>query len=160
MYQTFNFFRSVPFTRGLVAFIQWWLWYGHTVIMLMAGITSINPSVFESAVVDGATRWQITARITLPLLRPMMLYILITSMIGGIQMLDIPFLLTDIQGAPNFKIRTISVYLYNIAFQGKNDYSYAAAISVGMFIMTVILALVTFFFLQDKSGLKKVRNTP
>jgi multiple sugar transport system permease protein len=155
MYQTFNFFRSVSFTRGLVVFIQWWLWYGHTVIMLMAGITSISPSIFESAVVDGASRGQITRRITLPLLRPMMLYILITSMIGGMQMLDIPFLLTDMQGAPNFKIRTISVYLYNIAFQGRNDYGYAAAISIGVFIITIILALLIFFFLQDRSELKK-----
>jgi multiple sugar transport system permease protein len=155
MYQTFNFFRNVPFTRGLVAFIQWWLWYGHTVIMLMAGITSISPSIFESAVVDGASRGQIARRITLPLLRPMMLYILITSMIGGMQMLDIPFLLTDMQGAPNFKIRTISVYLYNIAFQGRNDYAYAAAISIGVFIITIILALLIFFFLQDRSELKK-----
>jgi multiple sugar transport system permease protein len=155
IYQTFNFFRSVPFARGLVAFIQWWLWYGHTVIMLMAGITSISPSIFESAVVDGATRGQIARRITLPLLRPMMLYILVTSMIGGMQMLDVPFLLTDMQGAPNFKIRTISVYLYNIAFQGRNDYGYAAAISIGVFIITIILALFIFFFLQDRSELKK-----
>ncbi|MDR3335620.1 MAG: sugar ABC transporter permease [Treponema sp.] len=153
--QAFNFFRSVPFTRGLVAYIQWWMWYGHTVIMLMAGITSIPTTLYESALVDGANSRQTTWSITLPLLRPMMLYILITSMIGGMQMLDIPFLLTDMRGAPDFKIRTTTVYQYNMAFQGRNDYAYASAISLGVFIITIILALLIFFFLQDRSELKK-----
>ncbi len=156
--EAFNFFRSVAGSRGIVAFIQWWMWYGHTIIMLMAGITSISASLYESAVVDGANSRQTTWFITLPMLRPMMLYILITSMIGGMQMLEIPFLLTDMRGAPDFKIRTTSVYLYNMAFQGVNDYAYAAAISIGVFIITIILALFIFFFLQDRSDLKGIRH--
>lgn len=153
--EAFNFFRSVPMSRGIVAFIQWWMWYGHTVIMLMAGITSISSSLYESAVVDGANSRQTTWYITLPMLRPMMLYILVTNMIGGMQMLEIPFLLTGMRGEPDFKIRTTNVYIYNMAFQGVNDYAYAAAISIGMFIVTMILALTIFFFLQDRSELKK-----
>jgi len=156
--EAFNFFRNVSASRGIVAFIQWWMWYGHTVIMLMAGITSISASLYESAVVDGANSRQTTWYITLPMLRPMMLYILVTSMIGGMQMLDIPFLLTDMRGAPDFKIRTTSVYLYNMAFQGRNDYAYAAAISIGVFLITIVLALIIFFFLQDRSELKNPRK--
>lgn len=152
--EAFNFFRDVTASRLIVAFIQWWMWYGHTLIMLMAGITSVSISLYESALVDGANSRQTTWYITLPLLRPMMLYILVTSMIGGMQMLDIPFLLTDMRGAPDFKIRTTNVYLYNMAFQGRNDYAYAAAISIGIFIITIILALLIFFFLQDRSDLK------
>ena len=57
-------------------------------------------------------------------------------------MFDIPFLITDMHGGPDYKIRTSSVYMYNIAFQGRNDYSYAAAISIGVFIITVILAFL------------------
>ena len=154
----FNFFRSVPFTRGLTAFIQWWMWYGHTLIMLMAGITSIPVSLYESATVDGANSRQTAWYITLPLLRPMMLYILVTSMIGGMQMFDIPFLLTDMRGAPNFKIRTTVVYQYNVAFQGRNDYAYGAAVSLGIFTVTIVLALIIFFFLQDRSDIKKRRG--
>lgn len=153
--EAFNFFRNVAVTRGITAFIQWWMWYGHTLIMLMAGITSISTSLYESAVVDGANTRQTTLYITLPLLRPMMLYILVTSLIGGMQMLDIPFLLTDMRGAPDFKIRTMAVYVYNIAFQGRNDYAYAAAISVGMFFITLVLAIFTYFFVQDRSDLKR-----
>jgi len=156
----FNFFRSVPFSRGLVAFIQWWMWYGHTLIILMAGITSIPVSLFESAVVDGANNGQIARKITLPLLRPIMLYILITSMIGGMQMFEIPFLLTDMRGAPDFRIRTTVVYQYNMAFQGRNDYAYGAAISIGIFAVTIALAMLIFFLLQDRSELKRKKGGP
>ncbi|MBR1912534.1 MAG: sugar ABC transporter permease [Treponema sp.] len=140
--EAFNFFRSVPASRAIVSFIQWWMWCGQTLILLMAGITSISPSLYESATIDGATNWQCTWKITVPLLRPMMFYLLITSMVGGMQMFDIPFLLTGMHGEPDFKIRTTAIYMYNMAFQGRNDYSYAAAISIGMFIITVALAIV------------------
>jgi ABC-type sugar transport system permease subunit len=155
----FDFFRSVAFSRGLVAFIQWWMWYGYTMIILMAGITTIPISLYESASIDGANSSQTTFYITLPLLRPIMLYILITSMIGGMQMFDIPFLLTDMMGGPNFKIRTTTVYQYNRAFfRGSTEYAYGAAISVGIFIVTIILALIIFFFLQDRSEIKKKKG--
>jgi multiple sugar transport system permease protein len=157
--EAFNFFRSVAFSRGLVSFIQWWMWYGYTMIILMAGITTISPSLYEAAVIDGANSRQTTWYITLPLLRPIMLYILVTSAIGGMQMFDIPFLLTDMQGAPNFKIRTTTMYQYNIALgRGANDYAYGAAISIGIFIVTIVLALLIFFFLQDRSDLKKQKG--
>jgi multiple sugar transport system permease protein len=154
--EAFNFFRSVAFSRGLVSFIQWWMWYGYTMIILMAGITTISPSLYESAVIDGANSRQTTWYITLPLLRPIMLYILVTSAIGGMQMFDIPFLLTDMMGGPDFKIRTSTVYQYNVALgRGANDYAYGAAISIGIFMVTIVLALIIFFFLQDRSELKK-----
>jgi multiple sugar transport system permease protein len=157
--QGFNFFRSVPFSRGLTAFIQWWMWYGHTLIMLMAGITSIPISLYESATVDGANSRQTAFYITLPLLRPMMLYILITSMIGGMQMFDIPFLLTNGMGAPDFKIRTTVVYQYDVAFfMGAGDKAYGSTISVGIFLVTVILAMIIFFLLQDRSDLSKKKG--
>ncbi|MDR0300999.1 MAG: sugar ABC transporter permease [Treponema sp.] len=157
--EAFNFFRSAAFSRGLVAFIQWWMWYGYTLIILMAGITSIPISLYESASIDGANSRQTAWHITLPLLRPIMLYILVTSAIGGMQMFDIPFLLTDMMGGPDFKIRTTTVYQYNIAFgRGANDYAYGAAISIGIFVVTIFLALLIFFFLQDRSEIKKKKG--
>jgi multiple sugar transport system permease protein len=156
--QAVNLFRNIGFTRGLVSFIYWLMWYGHTNIILMAGITGIPSSLYESALVDGATSRQTTWYITLPLLRPIMLYVFITSMIGGMQAFDIPALLTDMRGNPDFKIRTTVMYLFNVSFQGNNDYSYGAAISIGMFIITIILALIIFFFLQDRNDLKKNRT--
>ena len=153
--EAINFFRNVFLTRGIVAFIQFWMWYGQTVILLMAGITSISSTYFEAARIDGASSWQTTWRITLPLLRPIMLYILVTSMIGGMQMLEIPFLLTDMNGGPDFSIRTNMVYVYNIGFQGDTNKAYAAAISLGIFVITFILAMVIYFFMQDRSDLNR-----
>lgn len=139
--EAYNFFRDGWATRIIVAFIQWWQWCGQTLILLMAAITSISPTLYESATIDGANDWQCAWKITIPLLRPMMFYLLVTSMVGGMQMFDIPFLLTDMRGGPDYKIRTTAIYMYNTAFQGKNDYSYAAAVSIGMFLITMILAL-------------------
>ncbi len=157
--EAFNFFRKPWATRCIVSFIQWWMWCGHTLIMLMAGITSISPSLYESAVVDGASIRQQTYYITLPLLRPMMLYILVTSLIGGMQLFEIPFLITGMHGEPDGSIRTMSLYLYNIAFQGRNDYSYAAAIAIGIFIITITLSTGLNWLMKEdkfkKKGAKK-----
>jgi multiple sugar transport system permease protein len=156
--EAINFFRNIWFSRGIVAFIQWWMWYGHTLIMLMAGITSIPVSLFESAMIDGASSRQAAWHITLPLLRPMMLYILITSMIGGMQMFDVPFLITNNWGDPNLSIRTTPVYQYNMAFMGRNDYAYGSTVSVGIFIVTICLAFIIFFLMQDRSDIKKKKG--
>lgn len=72
-------------------------------------------------------------------------------------MFDIPFLLTDMRGAPDFKIRTTVLYQYNMAFQGRNDYAYGSAISIGIFIVTILLAMIIFFLLQDRSEIKAAR---
>ena len=156
--EAINFFRSPWMSRGIVAFIQFWMWYGHTVILLMAGITSISSTYFEAARIDGASSWQITRLITLPLLRPIMLFILVTSMIGGMQVLEIPFLLTDMRGAPDFSIRTNMVYVFNIGFQGVSDRAYAAAISVGIFLITAALAVVIFLLMRERNDLGREKG--
>lgn len=151
--QSIEFFRSIPWSRGIVSFIQWWLWCGQTLIMLMAGITSISPSLYESAVVDGANQGQQTWYITLPLLKPMMLFILITGLIGGMQLFEIPFLLTDMYGGPQNRIRTMVLYMYNQSFQGVSDYAYGAAIAMGVFVITMALSMFIYFFMQDRSDM-------
>lgn len=153
--EAIQFFRSPAWSRGIVSFIQWWMWCGQTLIMLMAGITSISPSLYESAVVDGATQGQQTWYITLPLLRPMMLYLMVTSVIGGMQLFEIPFLLTDMRGGPDYKIRTMVLYMYNTAFQGKNRYGYASTIAMGVFIITIILSVFMSYILKDRSDAKR-----
>ncbi|MDG0809287.1 carbohydrate ABC transporter permease [Cohnella rhizosphaerae] len=78
-----NFLQDKTTARGIVAFIQFWMWYGNTMIILIAGVMGINPALFEAASIDGANGWQTFMRITLPSLKTIMLYTLITSMIGG-----------------------------------------------------------------------------
>ncbi|MBQ9537922.1 MAG: sugar ABC transporter permease, partial [Treponema sp.] len=85
-----RFLISTGWTRTLVAAMNFLMWYGNTTILLMAGIMGIDESLFEAARIDGASPLGIFFKITMPLLLPIFVYVLITSMIGGIQMFDVP----------------------------------------------------------------------
>ena len=128
-----RFFSNVWATRGLVGFMNFLMWFGNTTIILMAGIMGIDTSLFEAAEVDGASSWQRFYRITLPLLKPILIYVIITSMIGGIQMFDVPQILTNGSGAPAESTKTLIMYL-NQHLYSKN-YGLGGALSVFLFII-------------------------
>lgn len=142
--EPFEFFRSKTGTRLIVAFVQFWRWYGSTFIILMAGIMGINPSLFEAAKIDGASDWKIFTNITLPLLKPITLYILITSLVGGMQMFDIPFLITNGYGAPDNAITTSMIYIYNQAFTGSRNFFMSATASVVILIVIMIISGIIY----------------
>lgn len=147
--------------RFVIMFIQTWMWFGNTMIMLMSGIMGINPSLFEAASIDGATSGQVFRKITLPLLSPIMVYTLVTSMIGGLQMFDIPFLFRKAGSDPNKNVRTVAVYIYErFHTRGTTDYSYgySGAASVCLFIVTLILGSVTFYINRDKDAIAKKKQ--
>lgn len=137
----FNFFQSVWGTRGIVIFIQFWMWYGQTSIVYIAGITSIDEGLFEAARIDGASDGQIFRRITLPLLRPIVLYTFVTSFIGGLQVFDVPFIMT--QGGPQNGVYTLSIFIYNQAFAYRN-YGLASAASVLLLIISAVVSILMF----------------
>ncbi|WP_335869529.1 carbohydrate ABC transporter permease [Bacillus sp. 2205SS5-2] len=126
-----------------VALILTWMWFGYTFIVLMAGVSGISKEYYEAALIDGANRWQTFTQITLPLLKPIMLYVLITSLIGGLQLFDLPMLITDGLGEPEGALNTLVLYLYNQAFR-YNNYGYAATIAYALFLITVIFSAITF----------------
>lgn len=126
-----------------VALILTWMWFGYTFIVLMAGVSGIPGELYEAALIDGANRWQTFIHITLPLLKPIMLYVMITSLIGGLQLFDLPMLITDGLGAPEGSLNTMVLYLYNQAFR-YNNYGYAATIAYALFLITVLFSVVTF----------------
>ena len=136
--------------RGLVIFIQWWMWFGASLILIMAGMTSISISLYEAAVVDGATEGQMFWRITVPLLKPILVYIFVTSLVGGMQMFDIPYLLTDGRGAPSGSILTNNILMYLQFSSSKGHIGAASAVGVMVFIMTTVCALGIFYFLREK----------
>ncbi len=140
-----------PFiARTLVVFIQWWMWFGSTLIILMAGMTSIPVSLYEAAMVDGATSAQMLWRITLPLLRPILIYIFVTSMVGGMQMFDIPFLLTDGRGSPNRSILTNNILMYMKFSSADGHIGASSAVGVMVFLMTCVCAFLIFRLLRDR----------
>jgi len=147
--EPFRFLASVEGTRGLIASMNFLMWFGNTTILLMAGIMGIDSTLFEAAEVDGASQFQAFRLITLPLLRPILLYVLITSMIGGIQMFDVPQILTNGSGNPNSTSKALIMYL-NQHLYSKN-YGMAGALSVILFILTAILSLLVFFTISKRN---------
>lgn len=146
--EQYSFMSHVWSVRTLVAFMNFLMWFGNTTILLMAGMMGIDQSLFEAAEVDGATSNQIFFKITLPLLRPILVYVMITSLIGGLQMFDVPQILTNGSGDPMRSSMTLIMYL-NKHLYSKN-YGMAGALSVMLFIITGILSLIVFKFTNAK----------
>jgi multiple sugar transport system permease protein len=148
--EAIDFTRRAAVMRGLVVFIQWWMWFGQTCILLMAAMTAISPSLYEAALVDGAGSFQMFRMITLPLIKPVLIYILVTSLVGGMQMFDIPYLLTDGRGSPHNSILTNTINMYMKFHSSKGHIGAASSVGLIVFLMTSVVALLIFFLLREK----------
>lgn len=142
--------------RGVVSFIQFWTWYGNTMIVLIAGVLGINPELFEAAEIDGATGAQIFFRVTLPNLKTILLYTLVTSLVGGLNMFDIPKLFQN--GGPDNATLTTNTFIYNQAFLGSYLYNRASAASMIMFVLIIICSSFIFFVLRDKDAVQAKKD--
>ena len=129
--------------RVLISLMNFLMWFGNTTILLMAGIQGIDQSMFEAAEIDGASSWQVFCRVTLPLLSPILVYTVITALIGGLQMFDVPQVLTNGKGTPNRASMTMVMYLNNYLQTSKN-YGMAGAVSMILFIISAVLSLVVY----------------
>lgn len=153
----FLFLQSGTAVILIIAFIQFWMWYGNTMIVLIAGILGISPSLYEAAMVDGATSKQQFFHITIPLLKPILQFTLVTSAIGGLQMYDIPQLFND--GAPISKLHgylsseTTAMLIKKYAISVRN-YGKAAATSVILFLVTLAISMIFIAATRDKSKKK------
>ena len=156
--ESFDFFAHRYTVRGMIALMNFLMWFGNTTIVLMAGIMGIDQSLFESATIDGANSVQVFFKVTMPLLMPIFVYCFITALIGGIQMFDVPQVLTKGYGIPNETTRTLVMYL-NGYLRTKN-YGMAGAISVIIFIITGVLGGIVYKMLsaQYKDPARKHRE--
>ena len=135
-------------TRSLVGLMNFLMWFGNTTIMLMAAIMGISPEIFEAAELDGCTSVNRFFRITLPLIRPILAYTLITSIIGGLQMFDVPQILTNGQGSPDRTSMTLIMFLNN--HLKSRNYGMAGALSVFLFVVSGILCFVVYRMTNGK----------
>lgn len=148
-----KFIDDVWTSRILVMFIQSWMWFGNTMLLLLSGIFGIDPSIYEAAEIDGSSGANTFFRITMPILKPIFIYVFITSMIGGLQMFDIPYLLhegTTVRPA----LKTTAVYIYE-NFKTVYNYGYSAAASMILFALTAVLGLIVFRFNSDSAPKKR-----
>ncbi len=148
-------------TSLAISFILFWMWYGNTTLLLIAGMIGIDPSLYESAEIDGANSRQKFFRITVPLLKPVLLYTLVTSVIGGLQLYDIPALFniggqgTGYIGGPNDTSTTVTMYIMRLH---NTDTGRASAVSVLLFIITLIVSLIFFRVFRDNEEYKRGRE--
>ena len=147
--EPFRFLANVAGTRGLIGLMNFLMWFGNTTILLMAAMMGIDTSIFEAAEIDGCQPRQTFFRITLPLIRPILIYVLITSMIGGLQMFDVPQILTNGNGDPVRTSMTMIMYLNRFMGASKN-YGMAGALSTVLFVICAILCFIVLKALNER----------
>lgn len=127
-----------------------WRWTGYNAIIYLAGLQAIPDDLYEAAKVDGATQWNLFKDITVPLLRPVILFTLITSSIGGLQLFTEPQILVGNTGGPNNEGLTMVLYLYQQAFV-QNQFGYGAAIGWGLFAIIVLFSIANYLIVGRRS---------
>lgn len=135
-----------PFwARVLIIVAITWRWTGYNMVFYLSGIQSIDDSIYEAAEIDGAGIMRKFRSITLPMLKPIILFTTINSTIGTLQLFDEPMNITA--GGPANATITISQYIYNILFKYTPNFGYGAALSYVVVVMIVLLS-----FIQMKVG--------
>src|SRR5699024_10718943 len=153
-YEPISFFQSVNATRGLIGLMNFLMWFGNTTILLMAGVMGIDSSILEAAQIDGANSWKTFWNVTIPSIKPILVYVFLTSLIGGIQMFDVPQILTNGSGGPNRTSMTMIMYLNKHLFS--KNYGLAGALSVILFLITGIISFVIYRNLTEKDSKEKI----
>ncbi len=134
-----NWLNGVWTSRAVVVMALIWRWTGYNMVFYLAGLQSIEGSIYEAARIDGASWFQQFTRITVPLLRPIILLTAILSTNGTLQLFDESFNLT--RGNPANMTISMSHYIYKATFQQVPKFGYSAAMSFVIFILVAILAL-------------------
>ena len=142
-------------TLIMIGVVLVWKGAGYYMIIYLASLQSVSPDLIEAAQIDGATSSQTFWKITIPLIKPIMSYVLVTSLIGGLQMYDVPALLTKDMGNPNGKLKTV-VMIIQANKQG--DIGKASALCVIIFIVSAVIGLALMFASADDDGKKKKKK--
>ncbi len=140
-----NWLTNVTFARILIIIAITWRWTGYNMIFYLSGLQSIDESIYEASSIDGATGFQKFRYMTLPLLKPIILFTTINSTIGTLQLFDETMNIT--QGGPANATITISQYIYNLLFKYQPNFGYAAAVSY-----VIVILIVALSFIQMKVG--------
>jgi ABC-type sugar transport system permease subunit len=132
----------------IVAFANIWQYAGYNMLFFLAGLQGIPPSLYEAASIDGAGKIAQFRRVTLPLLRPALLFVLVTGVIGSFQVFDTAFVLTD--GGPGNATTVANLNIYNTAFQGFRI-GEASAMSVILFLVILIITVAQFTYFNRRT---------
>ncbi len=137
--------QSTRWAMPAIILLGVWTWSGFNAFYFLAGLQSIPEELKEAAMIDGANRWQVLTRITIPLLRPVTMFVVIQSIIGSYGLFAQPFLLTG--GGPSDATLTISMYLYFNGFQFFK-LGYASAIGYSLVVILFALSAMNLYFFR------------
>lgn len=146
--EPYNWKGSAFWSRVIVILIIFWQYFGYYTIIFTAGIKGISSELLEAASIDGASGGKIFFKIVLPLLRPIIVFACVTSIIGGLQIFDIPYTFGGVEGNPGKALFTMSMFMFRTTFKN-NNFGYGAAISQGIFIIIVVFS---FAFMKVITG--------
>jgi multiple sugar transport system permease protein len=144
-----SWFGNPTLAIPTIAGINVWRHMGYTALLIYAGLQTIPRSVYEAASIDGASEWKSFWRITMPLLRPVIVLVLIVTVVGSFQIFDTPAVTT--KGGPGNSTRVLQPYIYDQAF-GQSNFGYASAISVVLFLILIVVAVLQFKFLRGRNS--------
>ena len=130
-------------TQSVIALMVIWRWTGYNALIYLAAMQAVPDSLYESAEIDGAGRWQTFTQVTLPMIRPTVLFTVVTSTVGGLQIFTEPLLFTSPTGGSNGQGLTMTLLLYGQAFNSFK-FGYASAIAMALLFVVLMLALVNF----------------
>ena len=134
-----------------------WRWIGWNMVIYLAGMQGISSDVYEAALIDGANHVQTFFRITIPLLKPIIVFTLIQSTIGSLNLFTEPMILTDgLTGGPNNQGLTVMMYLLSRAPQGGTLFGYASAIAYVITIIAIAISMVLLWASNDERKEKKL----
>ena len=125
-----------------------WRWTGYNMIFYLSALQNVDKSMYEAAKIDGASAMQQFFFITIPLLKPIILFTSIVSTVGTLQLFDEVMNITS--GGPGNSTMTISMYIYNLSFEYTPDFGYAATVSYVVLILVVILSFIQFRVAGDR----------
>ena len=142
-----NWLGDANRARFIISLIQTWVWFGSTMIILMAGILGVPRTFYEAAEMDGASGVRQFFSITMPVIKPILLFVAVTSIVGGMQLFDIPAILTS--GGPGNATKTTIMYIYETGF-AFDRFGYASALSYVLFIILALCSFITFRTMNKK----------
>ena len=152
--ENINWLGDPVTARFIVILMIVWKNLGYYLLIYLAGLSTIPEEISEAAKVDGANAWQVFWKITVPFLRPITVFLILTSIISGFQLYDEPYLLYSSQnstiGGPERSCMTAIMYFYDQTFKSSTKLGYGAAVSYGLFIIIMVVSLIVSKVIDKK----------
>jgi multiple sugar transport system permease protein len=144
-------FLNVKNVIASLAWINTWRHAGYNTLLFFAGLQGIPSELYEAAAIDGANEWQIFRRITLPLLRPVTIFVVVTSLVGSFQVFDSAMVIATPSGGPGGASRVVYWYITSLAFN-QFKMGYASTVAVALFLVSILIAWVNLHYFRAGSS--------